>query len=235
MLTNRICVNQDGDGACPETEDLAPGGDGNGDGTPDRDQSNVTTILKPLGGTGTYAADSVLTLSGVDAVDTSTALSQLTKFVSPPGMSVSFYNGMYRLVITGNMGANSQQILFFDGAANRPTHYYAYGPTPDNPTPHWYDFAFDGRTGAEIKNDRIILHFADGERGDDDLDPNNGSITHTGAQAVVTDTTTSSPQSGGCSIASTPSQTMRGGDWIIVSLFLVFVAFVRRRARHRRF
>jgi cyclophilin family peptidyl-prolyl cis-trans isomerase len=40
ILVNRICVNNDGDGACPETEDLAPGGDGNGDGMPDRDQTN---------------------------------------------------------------------------------------------------------------------------------------------------------------------------------------------------
>ena len=25
--------------------------------------------------------------------------------------------------------------------------YYKYGPTPDNSTPHWYAFMFDGTTG----------------------------------------------------------------------------------------
>jgi hypothetical protein len=124
----------------------------------------------------------------------------------------------------------------YDGASVRPTHYYAYGPTPDNPTPHWYNFAFDGETGAEIGADRITLHFVDGKRGDDDLDPNNGSITHTGAQAVVTTTasTQSTQAGGGCSIVTTPSQTSRGGDWIVVSLFLAFVALVRKRARNGR-
>jgi len=47
--------------------------------------------------------------------------------------------------------------------------YYKFGSTPDKPTPHWYEFLFDGTTGAEIIDDRILLHFMDGQRGDDDL------------------------------------------------------------------
>jgi MYXO-CTERM domain-containing protein len=132
------------------------------------------------------------------------------------------------------MGTNGRIVTLYDGATNRPTRYYAYGKTLDNQTDHWYDFTFDGVTGAEIKNDRIILHFVDGERGDDDLDPNNDSISHTGAQAVVTTTSsTPSAQSGGCSIATTPSETPRGGDWVMVSLFLGALALVRRRARRQ--
>jgi MYXO-CTERM domain-containing protein len=83
-------------------------------------------------------------------------------------------------------------------------------------------------------SDRIVLHFVDGKRGDDDLTANN-SITHTGAQAVVTENASSSSQAGGgCSIVTTPSQTSRGGDWIVVSLFLALLALIRRRARHNR-
>jgi len=120
----------------------------------------------------------------------------------------------------------------YDGASKRPTHYYAYGPTPDDPSPHWYDFAFDGETGAEIKNDRIILHFVDGMRGDDDLTVND-SITHTGAQAVVTAVDDGSAQGGGCSIARIPPDVQHGGDWIVVSLFLTMLTLVRRRARRQ--
>ena len=120
----------------------------------------------------------------------------------------------------------------YDGSATRPTHYYAYGPTPGNPTSHWYDFMFDGVTGAEIKNDRIILHFVDGMRGDDDFTVKD-SITHTGAQAVVTAVDNGSAQGGGCSIAVIPPDMPRGGDWIVVSLFLTMLALVRRRARRQ--
>jgi hypothetical protein len=50
--------------------------------------------------------------------------------------------------------------------------YRKYGPTPDNATPHWYDFMFDGTTGAELNGNQAILHFVDGQRGDDDLTAN---------------------------------------------------------------
>jgi hypothetical protein len=64
--------------------------------------------------------------------------------------------------------------------------YYRYGPTPDNSQPHWYSFLFDGTTGAEIDNThhQIILHFVDGQRGDDDLAAN-GSITDPGGPAFI--------------------------------------------------
>jgi len=234
VIVSRVCVNNDGDGVCPETEDKAPDGDGNGDGIPDRDQTNVTTILTQFGTTATFEAEPTIRLNPVGAVSSSAATSLLTTFKSPPDQSVFFNNGMFQLTMLGNMGTTGHTLTMYDGASTRPTHYYAYGPTLDNHTPHWYDFAFDGVTGAEIKSDRIILHFVDGKRGDDDLTANN-SITHTGAQAVVTENASSSSQAGGgCSIVTTPSQTSRGGDWIVVSLFLALLALIRRRARNGR-
>jgi hypothetical protein len=86
--------------------------------------------------------------------------------------------------------------------------YYKFGRTPDNPTPHWYNFAFDPttNTGAVISTQdkegftiqpgtrfkdyyvnrytRIILHFVDGQRGDDDLTAN-GVIVDPGAIAMI--------------------------------------------------
>ena len=66
------------------------------------------------------------------------------------------------------------------------TTYYNYGPEPNNPEPHWYEFLFDGRTGATIKGQRILLRLVDGLRGDHDLEPN-GIIETLGAPANLAD------------------------------------------------
>ncbi len=50
--------------------------------------------------------------------------------------------------------------------------YYPSGKTPDNAIPHWYEFLFDGTTGAEINENIITLHFVDGIRGDNDTTAN---------------------------------------------------------------
>lgn len=64
--------------------------------------------------------------------------------------------------------------------------YYKYGPTSDNLADHWYEFLWDAttQTGAEILSDRIILHFVDGLRGDDDLTVN-GQIVEPGAPGNI--------------------------------------------------
>ncbi len=58
--------------------------------------------------------------------------------------------------------------------------YLNYGPTPDNPEDHYYEFLYDGVTGAEIFDDRIVLHFVDGARGDHDLQVNDEIVTSGG-------------------------------------------------------
>lgn len=235
VLVRRICLNTDGDGACSETEDLAPGEDGNGDGIADRDQPNVTTILTTFGNTVTFSSDLAMKFDSAGTIEAYTALSLLSAFKPPTGQSAHFYNEIFTLAMTGIAGGAGRSVTLYDNTSTRPTHYYAYGPTPDNPAPHWYNFAYDGATGAEIKNDRIILHFVDGMRGDDDLAVND-SITHTGAQAMLTAVNDDSAQGGGCSIATNPSQTGRGGDWVMVSMLIVMLAVVRRRthrARHQ--
>ena len=44
--------------------------------------------------------------------------------------------------------------------------YYKYGRTSLVPVSHWYDFRYDGTTGAEINGNVLTLHFVDGGRGD---------------------------------------------------------------------
>jgi hypothetical protein len=71
--------------------------------------------------------------------------------------------------------------------------YRKYGPTPNNPTPHWYDFMWDGTTGAVIDgpNGKVTLYFVEGQRGDDDLGNIDGKIVDQGGPAR--DTSTSVP------------------------------------------
>lgn len=193
---------------------------------------NVAGLHTPSGNWAVFAIELGMEFKLLGSIDAATAVPWLALFTSPPNQSVHFNNGMYNMKVSGAAGAPEYTITMYDGAATRPNRYYAYGRTLDNQADHWYDFTFDGMTGAEFKNNRIVLHFVDGERGDNDLVADN-SISHIGAQAVVTTTVSTDAQSGGCSIASTPSQTMRGGDWSVVSLFLGALAFVRRRARRQ--
>ncbi|NOZ72200.1 MAG: hypothetical protein GXP38_09845, partial [Chloroflexi bacterium] len=67
-------------------------------------------------------------------------------------------------------------------------HYFKYGGEAGDPDPHWYDFTYDGDTGAEIEGDTIILHLRDGGRGDNDLLVN-GRILDPGGPARPPSTT----------------------------------------------
>ena len=62
--------------------------------------------------------------------------------------------------------------------------YYAFGPTLDNSEPHAYEFLFDGTTGAEFIDGGVLLHYVDGQRGDNDLTVN-GVIEAEGALLEV--------------------------------------------------
>lgn len=197
------------------------------------DIPNVTaTKTATTGTTSAYAADVDVTLSNPDSnktVDAVTSASWLQTFTPPPGKIVQFNDEISRFTMTWTTGSTTRVVTLYHGANANVNGYYAYGPTSDNLTPHWYDFTYDGVTGAEFVGNKILLHFVDNQRGDDD--PTAGTITHTGAPVLITDIPSSSASgSSGCSIASRPTSITSSGDWILVSMFLGFVALVRRRA-----
>lgn len=101
--------------------------------------------------------------------------------------------------------------------------YYKYGPTQANPADHWYEFMYNGQTGAKINhtatNTEITLHLCDGLRGDSDLEEN----------SVIDDP-------GGPGIAQAPFgpahsiPTMNQWGLMIMSvLFVISALFMRRR------
>jgi len=196
---------------------------------------NVAAMYTPLNTWTIFTSDVDMTFTpgSFGAFSASYSASLLATFTPPPGKTVQFNDGISTFKLTGTMSPTGLIVTLFHGSATTPNHYYAYGPTADNATPHWYDFTYDGTTGAEIVGNKILLHFVDNQRGDDDF-TTDGSITHTGAPVLVTDIPASSPTSVGCSIAATPSSMRNGGDWIVVSMFLAFVALVRRRIRRNR-
>ena len=190
---------------------------------------NIRSAVNPLGFLVPYSTDPDLIISAARAMDVNTSQALIVSFPRPASTVVSFNLGILSATVDGLGATAARMITMWDGLVTRPTHYYAYGRTPDNTTPHWYDFSFDPvtNTGAVITPNNIKLHFVDGQRGDDDLQAN-GSITHTGAPVTITATTTTS-NSSSCSLSQTPVGISRAGDWGVIALFFVFVAGLRAR------
>jgi len=123
---------------------------------------------------------------------------------SPP--DVEFPYGFFEFAIhVLNPGDTTKMIIYLPVDAN-PNTYYKYGPTPDDPTNHWYEFMYDDQTltGAEITGNVVTLHFVDGQRGDDDLTAN-GTIVDQGGPGTTSTSnskTSSSSGGGGCFIAT---------------------------------
>jgi len=170
----------DSDGVDSAVEDGAPNnGDGNNDGIPDSEQLNVASLPNTNGDYVTLAAPEGIVLVGVGAIDNPSPGD------TPPG--AEFPAGFLSFVIHGvkQGGDVAVQIILHVPPETTVNSYWKYGPTPDDPTPHWYEFMFDGTTGAEIAGNVITLHFVDGARGDADLTAN-GVIGDPGAPAVYT-------------------------------------------------
>lgn len=113
--------------------------------------------------------------------------------------------------------------------------FYKFGPTPDNPTPHFNEFLFDGTTGAEILgNGQVILHFVDGQRGDSDLTAD-GMITDPGGPGENSNdnltTVTSPASSGGCSIAPIGVGKTSVPLYLIIPVLVVMSRLWRRYKR----
>jgi hypothetical protein len=110
-------------------------------------------------------------------------VSSATPPATPP-TGIDFPAGFLDVQIRGGTGNEASTVILHLEPGSTANAYYKFGPTPDNLTPHWYNFLYDGRTGAVINGNEITLYFIDGERGDDDL-LKDGIITDPGAPAVT--------------------------------------------------
>ena len=156
----------------PDLNDLGGSstGDGNGDGIPDRQQADVASLPNAVdGGYLTLVSNNGSRLQAVKAISPTIAL--------PPGLSVP--QGLISFQSTALGAGASYSVTLILHTGTPPDSYWKYGPTPDDPTDHWYDFDYDGETGAIIAGKRITLYFVDGKRGDADLNAN-GSLRDPG-------------------------------------------------------
>ncbi len=145
-----------------------PNYDGNADGIPDYKQSSVSTF--PV-----FDADDEVFCMTMAVPNYQMLYGALAETGQDRPQWQSFPYGLFSAqYIKLNGRTNTTLTLFVDGSAIQ--NFWLYGKTPDNPIDHWYLFMYDGETGAEIFSDRVVLHFVDGRRGDNDLSAN-GFIT----------------------------------------------------------
>jgi hypothetical protein len=168
----RVLADYDHDGIPDEIEQSAPNhGDADYDGIPDYIEPNVASLNNgdPLYNL-TLAADNarVGEFSRIPYPDPVPP-----EFVGVPAIFLSFQ------LIVPAPGASTKVTIFSSPLSGVTAHYFKFGSTPDNPALHWYEFAYDGTTGAEIlpaaraSNGmmipaRLVLHLVDGGRGDED-------------------------------------------------------------------
>ena len=129
------------------------------------------------------------------------------------------------------IGAATVAVILPEGES--PTTYFKYGPTPDNSEAHWYEYLYDGETGAEINGNVVTLHLVDGKRGDSDLVVD-GAIVDPGAPAQKANISGASGGEGGCSlIGQSGSPAQAGAWWLFFTLMLLLrlKSAVRTRAR----
>jgi len=183
-------ADTDSDGVFSQVEDGVPGvggvqGDGNGDGTPDKDQANVASFPTSAGDYITIAT-SQGTLKNV----------ALTTPPSPTPAGVAFPVGALSYQVAGLAAGATTKVTIYMPTGIPAWTFWKYGPEPGNATPHWYDFTFDGTTGAQkVAANKLEVTLVDGARGDDDLSAN-GTIVDPGAPALRRLTVTSAGDAG---------------------------------------
>ncbi|WP_313081124.1 DUF1566 domain-containing protein [Pulveribacter sp.] len=108
----------------------------------------------------------------------STATADSVGTALPPGVSLP--HGVVGVHLhQGVRASDAEVVLTYPMALPPGTVYYKFGPTRDNPQPHWYPFA-----GARIQGNRITLRLTDGGAGDDDL-TEDGAIQDPGGPALL--------------------------------------------------
>lgn len=162
-----IGSDDEGDGAIDVLEDAAPNnGDGNNDTVLDSMQQYVASFPDESGG---YTIIEVTPQTPLQFLNVLGITYARAKFdVSGVTIDRDFANGYFSFDLLNVVpGDNVVTVTLPTGTS--PDQFFNFGPTPDNNSPHWYEFSFDGTTGAEIKANVIKLHYADGQRGDSDL------------------------------------------------------------------
>ena len=151
--------------------------DGNGDGIPDYQQPNVASMT-------TFSGLDLVTLASPNGTTLTNAQAKDNPSPGDSPSGVTFPCGFFDFTVNGLTPGGSTTVTLYLPAGVAPNTYYKYGPTPGNIASHWYEFLYDGQTGAVIVGNVITLHFVDGLRGDDDL-TTDGIVIDQGGPGIV--------------------------------------------------
>jgi carboxypeptidase T len=205
---NYVISDTDGDGI-GNCEEQGPNGndpkyDGNGDGIADSLQGNIASLH-------TYDGQSYVTLASQPVTSITNCKASDNPSSTDAPSNVAFFYGFFGFTIIGAGGGSAKTVTLYFPAGTTFDTYYKYGPTPNNTTNHWYEFLYDGQTGAEMSGNVITLHFIDGARGDDDLTAN-GNISDTGGPGI-----SANPGGGGDSGGRVVGSSGGGGGCFITT------------------
>ena len=159
--------------------------DGNKDFTADLLQKNVASLFAQ------YANDYVTLSTGAECTLSNVVNIPEDEFDNLPA-GINFPFGLFEFGVLdclSNLGPGSAVTVTLhlpEGIKLPVDTYYKFGPTPDNPEYHWYEFLYDGETGVEFLEDSVVIYLVDGARGDDDLMVN-GIILDLGGPASKDD------------------------------------------------
>lgn len=198
--------NMGPDGTSDDIDGNDPNYDGNQDGTADSLQENVTSIRN-------FDNQSYVTLESPAGTSIRNFKASNNQSPTNPPSNVEFLYGFLEFSISGLIGGDSIAVNLYLSDGEVFDTYFKYGPTPSNPTNHWYEFLYDGQTGAIINGNIITLHLIDGIRGDDDLTAN-GTITDIGGPGLFP----LNGSSDGGSDSSVDSNSGGGGGCFVSSL-----------------
>ena len=174
-ITATFDLDNDADGISDAEEDGGPNaGDGNSDDVNDSDQPNVASFHTQDGTNYVTLVSAPGTLSSCRAV-------------SPPSgcpTEITFPYGFIGFTVNdAGVPPDETTVTLYLPAGTNPSTYWKHGRTPANQTDHWYEFLYDGETGAEINENVTTLHFIDSKRGDDIL-MQDGMIVDQGGPGV---------------------------------------------------
>lgn len=161
-------IDQDCDGsdlACPIEDD--------DDEIPETNQGDTELIQS-------YGSDEYISLESAPGTTLSNCFALSNPSQGDAPNDVDFPYGLFCFTIEDVTPGGSTTMTITLPAGATPTTYYKFGPTTDNTADHWYQFMYDGETGAVINGNIITLYFVDGKRGDSDLNNNNGIIVDPG-------------------------------------------------------
>jgi len=233
-----IGIDTDGDTVIDRVEDAGPnGGDGNSDGIADSEQAHVASLPDVRNTYITVVANPAQKLGymyfeeGTQGFDEGTDyLAQADPLSSLNGLNFVF--GFLSFDVLDVVAGGNADIKIILPEGESPKKYFKFGPTPDNPVDHLYEFDFDGETGAEFDGNEVILHFVDGKRGDSDL-LENGVITDPGTPALrAKNSGSGGGGSSGCSLHSGGAHAGQAGAWLLLCLIVLYAGW-RKYKKHQ--